>query len=1302
MLTFSGAPALSDFRLRKLLAVLREHVPQVEAVDSRYLHFVETRAALTRNRARDIEALLRYGPAVAAGEPAGEPILVVPRFGTVSPWSSKATDIAHVCGHDAVVRIERGIAYYVEAPVALTPAERAAIAGSVHDRMTETVLDSIAQAEGLFAHHVAPPLATVPVLAQGRAALERANAGLGLALSEDEIDYLVEAFTAQLRRDPTDVELMMFAQANSEHCRHKIFNADWIVDGERSAKSLFAMIRNTHRCNPRGILSAYRDNAAVIEGSHGRRWFAQTGGDGYEGADEPIDILMKVETHNHPTAISPFPGAATGSGGEIRDEGATGRGAKPKAGLVGFTVSNLRIPGHVQPWEQDFGKPGRIVTALQIMLEGPIGAAAFNNEFGRPNIYGYFRTFEQHVESAGRSPLRGYHKPIMIAGGLGNIRRVHVEKADVVPGAKIVVLGGPSMLIGLGGGAASSMSAGTSSADLDFASVQRGNPELQRRAQEVIDACWAMGDDNPILLIHDVGAGGLSNAIPESVAHGSGTGGRIDLRRILSDEPGMSPLELWCNESQERYVLVIAAEQLAAFGALCDRERCPFAVVGEVTGDGCLRVDDPEFDNAPVDMPLETLLGKPPRMTRDVRRLPHAADDFSALDVTDVREAALRVLRFPAVGDKTFLVTIGDRSVGGMVSRDPLVGPWQVPVSDVAVTVSDYFSTHGEAMAMGERTPLALLDAAAAGRMAVGEAVTNIIAADLRRIEDIRLSANWMAACGEPGEDADLYDTVRAVGEEFCPALGIAIPVGKDSLSMKTAWAVDGEWRKVVAPVSLIVSAFAPVEDVRRTTTPQLRLDRGATRLLLVDLGGGRNRLGGSCLAQVHGRLGAVAPDCDEPRRLRGFVEGVVHLRRAGLLLAYHDRSDGGLLATLAEMAFAGRCGLDVRVPAHGRAEAVAALFTEELGAVLQVATSRIDEARALLAAAGLGPDVHDLGTVEAMDRVVIADAAGATLLDVSRTDLRTAWSETSYRMQSLRDNPACADEEHDRVLDARDPGLFAHLTFEPGEDVAAPFIARGARPEVAILREQGVNSQVEMAAAFDRAGFRPADVHMTDLLAGRVTLDRFKGIVACGGFSYGDVLGAGEGWAKSILFNAALREQFQAFFERSDGFSLGVCNGCQMMSALKSLIPGTQHWPRFVRNRSEQFEGRVALVAVVATPSLFFRGMEGSVLPIAVAHGEGRAEFADADAERACADSGLVSLRWVDHHGRVATTYPANPNGSPAGITGLTSTDGRATIVMPHPERVYRTVQNSWHPEDWGEDGAWMRIFRNARVWVG
>ena len=899
-----------------------------------------------------------------------------------------------------------------------------------------------------------------------------------------------------------------------------------------------------------------RTTAAVIEGWPGRRWFAQPGGGAYAGFDEPIDILMKVETHNHPTAISPFPGAATGSGGEIRDEGATGRGSKPKAGLVGFTVSNLRIPGATQPWEQDLGKPDRIASALQIMLEGPIGAASFNNEFGRPGICGYFRTFEQRVDAPGRAALRGFHKPIMIAGGLGNIRRQHVEKSTIVAGARIVVLGGPAMLIGLGGGAASSVGAGASSADLDFASVQRGNPEIQRRAQEVIDACWGLGAGNPILLIHDVGAGGLSNAVPESVAHG-GCGGRVDLRKVLSDEPGMSPLEIWCNEAQERYVLIVAAEQIAEFGALCDRERCPYAVIGEVTADGVLNVSDPLFGNVPVAMPLDTLLGKPPRMTRDVRRVAGAADEFDGRGI-DLRDAAFRLLRLPTVADKTFLVTIGDRSVGGMISRDPLVGPWQVPVSDVAVTVSDYFSTRGEAMAMGERSPLALLDAAASARMAVAEAVTNIAAADIARLEDVRLSANWMAACGEPGEDADLYDAVRAVGEEFCPALGIAIPVGKDSLSMKTAWQHGDEVRKVVAPVSLVVSAFAPVQDVRRTLTPQLRTDLDDTRLVLVDLGAGRDRLGGSCLAQVYGQVGREAPDCDDPRRLRAFFKALARLRRAGLVLAYHDRSDGGLFVTLCEMAFAGHCGIEADLVAvGGESRIVAALFSEELGAVLQVDASNEKEVLEVLRESGLEDCVRTIGRVTASDRLSFA-VSGRTVLSATRTELRRAWSETTFRMQSLRDNPACAEEENRRATDPDDPGLHARLTFDPAEDVAAPLILRGARPAIAILREQGVNSQLEMAAAFHRAGFAPVDVHMTDLIAGRVTLDEFRGLVACGGFSYGDVLGAGEGWAKSILFNAQLRRQFETFFARGDSFTLGVCNGCQMLAALKSLVPGT------------------------------------------------------------------------------------------------------------------------------------------------
>jgi phosphoribosylformylglycinamidine synthase len=1300
MLTLPGAPALSDFRTARLLASIRSRHPGVEALRSHFVHFVETRRELTADERRVLDALLTYGPKLR--EQSIDPnaksarIIIVPRPGTISPWSSKATDIAHVCGLDAIERIERGIAYDLHGRSDLSADALREIAPALYDRMTESALFAMEEATQLFAHDPPRPLRTVPLLARGRAALEEANDTLGLALSADEIDYLVTSFQ-RLERDPTDVELMMFAQANSEHCRHKIFNADWIIDGERQPKSLFGMIKNTYAKSPDGVLSAYRDNAAVIEGWKGQRWFADVSTHRYTFHDEPIDILMKVETHNHPTAISPFPGAATGSGGEIRDEGATGRGAKPKAGLAGFSVSNLRIPEFIQPWEKDFGRPARIASALDIMIEGPLGAAAFNNEFGRPNIMGYFRTFETEVESQARGGLRGYHKPIMIAGGLGNIRRPHVEKSEVPPGAKLIVLGGPAMLIGLGGGAASSVGSGTSAEDLDFASVQRGNPEMQRRAQEVIDQCWGLGDANPILLIHDVGAGGLSNALPEAIAH-SDRGGRIDLRSVPSDEPGMSPLEIWCNEAQERYVLVIAPEHLEQFAALCARERCPYAVVGETTDDGWLKVNDRLLEVNPVDLPLEVILGKPPKMTRDVRRLPPLSDAFDASAV-DIREAAYRLLRLPTVADKTFLISIGDRTVGGMISRDPMVGPWQVPVSDVAVTISDYTSTTGEAMTMGERTPLALLDAPASGRMAVAEAITNIAAADVRALSDVRLSANWMAACGEPGEDADLYATVKAVGEAFCPALGIAIPVGKDSLSMKTSWREADRDRKMLAPLSLIVSAFAPVRDVRRTLTPQLRTDLGPTSLLLVDLGGGRDRLGGSCLAQVFGKLGRDAPDCDDPSRLAAFFAAIAELREQALLTAYHDRSDGGLFVTLAEMAFAGRCGLEIDL--GDVRDSAAALFAEELGAVVQIREADLRQVLAAFERHGLASYVRTIGGVSEADRVRIR-ANGRVVIEESRTNLRAAWSETTYRLVERRDHPQCAKEQYETACDPNDPGLSASLTFDVNEDIAAPFIVKGVRPKVAILREQGVNSHIEMAAALYRAGFEPYDVHMTDLVSGRAQLADYRGFVACGGFSYGDVLGAGEGWAKSILFNAQLREAFSRFFARTDTFSLGICNGCQMMSTLRELIPGADYWPRFVRNRSEQFEARLSLVEVTKSPSIFFAGMEGSRMPIAVAHGEGRAEFSTPDGLDTLVAANLMSLRFIDNYGRPTERYPANPSGAPAGLTGITSSDGRATLLMPHPERVYRTVQNSWHPDEWGEDSPWMRMFRNARVWVG
>jgi len=1306
MLTLPGAPALSAFRISKLLAAVRSRHPAITALSAQFVHFVQTRSQLSGAQRSVVDSLLTYGPRYEAVAPVNAPaggalVVVIPRPGTISPWSSKATDIAHVCGIDAIERIERGIAYRIEAAQPLAAADLQALAPLLFDRMIEAAVFRFEDAAQLFAQHAPRPLNSIALHAQGRAALEAANRTLGLALSADEIDYL-DANFRKLGRDPHDVELMMFAQANSEHCRHKIFNADWIIDGERQPRTLMAMIRNTHAVSPQGVLSAYRDNAAVIEGHAGRRWFADVATHRYGFNDEPIDILLKVETHNHPTAISPFPGAATGSGGEIRDEGATGRGGKPKAGLAGFSVSNLRIPGFEQPWEKDFGRPQRIASALDIMLEGPIGAAAFNNEFGRPNILGYFRTFEMQAADtrAGneRAKLRGYHKPIMIAGGVGNIRRMHVEKSEVPAGASVVVLGGPAMLIGLGGGAASSVGSGASAEDLDFASVQRGNPEIQRRAQEVIDQCWALGEANPILLIHDVGAGGLSNAIPESIAH-SDRGGRIDLRSIPSDEPGMSPLEIWCNEAQERYVLIIAKDQLKLFGELCARERCPYAIVGDVTDDCALQVNDPLLNTTPVDVPLNVILGKPPRMTRDVRRLPPLGDAFDVGQL-DIRDAAYRLLRFPAIADKTFLITIGDRSVGGMISRDPFVGPWQVPVSDVAVTISDYTSTTGEAMAMGERAPLALLNAPASGRMAVAESLTNIAAADIAKISDVRLSANWMAACGEPGEDADLYATVKTVGEDFCPALGIAIPVGKDSFSMKTSWNEAGAARKMVAPLSLIVSAFAPVRDVRRTLTPQLSMTAGDTRLLLIDLGAGRNRMGGSCAAQVYGQLGADAPDCDDSLRLRKFFDAIIELRTAGLALAYHDRSDGGLFVTLAEMAFAGHCGVDVDLGA-AVLDAAAGLFSEELGAVIQIRGADVAAVTAVLQRHGMAALSRVIGSATAAQRLLIR-AGDRTVLDESCAELRRAWSETSYRMIELRDNPQCAREQYETATSATDPGLHASLAFDPDSDVAAPYIATGARPRIAILREQGVNSHVEMAAAFHRAGFTPYDIHMTDLVARRVRLDDYQGLVVCGGFSYGDVLGAGEGWAKSILFQPQLRDTFAAFFARQDTFSLGVCNGCQMMSALYTLIPGADHWPRFVRNRSEQFEGRLSLVEVVKSPSILFAGMAGSRMPIAVAHGEGLAEFANVGELAACAEQQLVSLRFVDNSGQPTERYPANPNGSPLGITGITTTDGRVTLLMPHPERVYRTVQNSWHPPQWGEDSPWMRIFRNARVWLG
>lgn len=1298
----NGARALSDFRAARVLAALQRVSSNIEAVSGRFVHFVHVSRELTKAEEERLASLLTYGDA-AEDVRADLAFMVVPRLGTISPWASKATDIVKNCGIEGVLRVERGTVYSLALKAPLTEEEAAQAAGVLHDRMTESVVARDFPAENLFVELEGRPMATVALVEEGRPALERANVEMGLALSPDEIDYLTDAFT-KIGRNPTDVELMMFAQANSEHCRHKIFNARWTVDGEEREETLFGMIRRTHKMAPQGTITAYADNAAIFEGAEVTRLYPRPGsgnefGRVFERKDEMTHTVFKVETHNHPTAISPFPGASTGSGGEIRDEGATGRGARPKAGLCGFTTSNLNLPELPQGFENDsdtvtgektdakYGAPSRIATPLSIMTEGPLGGAAFNNEFGRPNILGYFRTFEANIGGT----RYGYHKPIMLAGGIGNIRDDQTKK-DVPPaGSLLIVLGGPGMRIGLGGGAASSMTTGSNSEALDFDSVQRGNPEMERRAQEVIDRCWSMGDENPIIAIHDVGAGGLSNAMPE-LADLSGKGATFDLSKVPVEESGMSPLEIWCNESQERYVIALDAAKIDIFRDFCERERCPFAVLGTITEEADLKLTRPEETPA-VDMPMEVLLGKAPRMHRDVAHVETKLSAFKS-EGLDLAKAVTDVLRHPTVGSKSFLITIGDRSVGGLVSRDQMVGPWQVPVADCGVTTLGFETNRGEAMSMGERTPIAVIDAAAASRMAVGEALTNIAAADVK-LPEVKLSLNWMAACGAKGEDAKLFDAVKGASD-FCVALGISVPVGKDSLSMRTAWEDNGEKKSVTSPVSLIASAAAPVGDVTLTLTPELR--KIPSVLVLADLGCGRARMGGSILAQVAQRFGDTAPDCEDPAMLARFMGALRTLVNEGAVVAYHDRADGGLAATASEMMFASRLGVKLDLTSLTKdADVFAALFNEELGGLMQVPAEKAARVAEVMREAGLASVCHFVGEVVDDDALTIS-ANGAELARLDRADLQKAWTEVSWQIARGRDNPACADSEFARIERKEDTGLFAKTTFDVNEDVAAPMILTGVRPKIAILREQGVNSQTEMAAAFTRAGFDAYDVHMTDLLTGRADLAEFTGLACCGGFSYGDVLGAGGGWAKTILHNDRMVEMFRTFFNREDTFGLGICNGCQMMSHLRDLIPGASHWPEFVRNTSEQFEARLVNVEVLESPSIFFAGMAGSVMPVVNSHGEGRVQFLRPE------DAALVkaAARFVDPCGNPTEVYPYNPNGSKGGLTSVTTEDGRFTIMMPHPERSHRAQQLSWHPAEWTDASGWMRMFRNARKWVG
>lgn len=1289
LLTLRGSPALSDFRINKVLASIQAAVPAIRSLTVEFVHFAMLSEKLDVHEKKRLENLLAYGQQSPQTAVKGQLLLVIPRPGTISSWSSKASDIVHNCGLDKVNRLERGSAWYLQIDQELSTDIIEKIKPHIHDRMTEIVVSDFVEADVLFQQMQAKDLTYIDVLQKGQEALLEANINMGLALSNIEINYLLENFQ-KLKRNPTDVELMMFAQANSEHCRHKIFNAEWTIDNQKMNQSLFDMIRETHVKNPGRILSAYKDNSAVTTGYLATRFYPDPNNHHYQFHEEDVHILMKVETHNHPTAISPYPGASTGSGGEIRDEAATGRGAKPKAGLTGFSVSNLHMSTFPQPWEIQYGKPDRIVSALDIMLEGPIGGAAYNNEFGRPALCGFFRTYEQSEQNG---TVRGYHKPIMLAGGFGMMRPAHVNKKTIPPAAKLIVLGGPAMLIGLGGGAASSMASGKSDASLDFASVQRDNPEIQRRCQEVIDACWALNEANPIISIHDVGAGGLSNALPELV-NDSQRGACFELREIPNAEPGMSPMEIWCNEAQERYVLAIHPDALETFSQFCKRERAPFAMIGEATDDGQIKLTDKLLANTPIDLPLSVLLGKLPRMQRIAKQISHNKSNFDCQDI-ELEKTIKRILRLPTVADKRFLITIGDRCITGLVIRDQMVGPWQTPVADCAVTASSFDAYVGEAMAIGERTPIALISAPASGRMAIGEAITNIAAARILQLEDVVLSANWMAACDSGNEDAKLYTTVKAVSE-LCQSLDICIPVGKDSLSMNTIWQDDGEQKQVTSPLSLIISAFAPVADIRQSLTPQLNTDVDESVLILIDLGRGKNRIGGTALTQVYNHIGGDAADVENAEDLKDFFRSIQILNEMGMLLAYHDRSDGGLFVTLCEMSFAGRTGVDISIDALGP-DIISTLFNEELGAVIQVRKEHVAAVRKLFKDAGtLAEHLHELGTLN-QDKQLRISNQNNLILEEDIMALHRLWSETSYHMQSLRDNPECAREEFDKFLEYDDPGLTVHCTFEiPGEP---PYININSKPLIAILREQGINGQIEMAAAFSRAGFDAVDIHMSDIINGDITLKDFRGFAACGGFSYGDVLGAGGGWAKSILYNPKTRDEFQDFFSREDTFGLGVCNGCQMLSHLRDIIPGAEHWPDFVHNKSEQFESRLIMVEVTESPSILFSDMVGSYLPIVVAHGEGRVYFKTKENSQ----DAITTLQYVDNYLNTTEIYPANPNGSPAGQTGFTTQDGRFTIIMPHPERVFLKKQFSWFPESWQhEESPWLQLFYNARKWLG